>query len=365
MSAGEQLANDLLVETVERLLTATCTFEEVARSEETRWATPVWDALAEVGFPWVSIPEVSGGSGGSVFDAAAILRSVGAHSAPLPLAETGLLGGWLLSSAGLTIPEGPLTVVSHPAALSTADGRLTGEAVVAWAERSSRIVTLVTDGDSWKVASVRPSQVTITPGANMAGEPRDTVIFNVALDELETAPAPEGVNSDALLRRGSLSRILLSAGSLEAMTQLTVDYTSIRRQFGKPIASFQAVQQHLITAAQCSVKASMAADLATRAVARGDNNDFENNDFELAAARVVVDQAAVLATRAAHQAHGAMGVTREYPLHHHSRRLWAWRHEYQRSELWKQQVGQMVHARGANGLFPLITTTPSLNARIF
>ena len=182
----------------------------------------------------------------------------------------------------------------------------------------------------------------------MAGEPRDLVRFDLALADVDHAPVPAKCDRAELLRRGSLTRTVLSAGALEAMSQLTVDYTNDRRQFGRPVAAFQAVQQHLVTVAQCAVRASMAADLATRAVAAG------GGAFEVAAARVIVDAAAVEGTRAAHQAHGAMGVTREYRLHHLSRRLWAWRHEHGTVKWWRRQLGADVAKAGADALFPSI-----------
>jgi len=349
MTAPHAAADPLLVETVGRLLGAAASFEAVEQAEADGWCAPAWDALAEAGFPWIAVPESAGGSGGTLTDALAVVRVVGAHAAPVPVAETGVLAGWLAVAAGLALPDGPATVVPGDVILRIEGGRLRGEAVVAWAARASRVLALVDGPDGLSVVSAAPAVLDVTRRTNLAGEPRDLVRFDVAVSDVELAPAPADLDRDQLLRRGALTRIVLSAGALEAMSQLSVDYTHQRRQFGRPVAAFQAVQQHLVTAAQCAVRASMAADLATRAVAAGDGA------FEVAAARVVVDEAAVLGTRAAHQAHGAMGVTREYPLHHLSRRLWAWRHEHGPAARWRRQLGAQVVAGGADVLFPTLT----------
>jgi acyl-CoA dehydrogenase len=49
-----------------------------------------------------------------------------------------------------------------------------------------------------------------------------------------------------------------------------------------------------------------------------------------------------------------MGVTREYQLHHLSRRLWAWRHEYGTTARWRRRLGTHVAAAGADELFPTV-----------
>jgi acyl-CoA dehydrogenase len=338
----------LLVDAVERLLADVCTYARIEQAEVDGWCAPVWDALDAGGFCRVSLPEAAGGSGGSLADAMALLRSIGGHAAPVPLAETAVLGGWLLAQAGLELPDGPLTLVPDPAALGVVGGRLIGEASAAWARRSRAIAALVCTPEDWLVVRLRPEHLEIRPGANLAGEPRDRICLDVRLDALPHAPAPPGLDGDALRLRGALSRVALMAGATASLCDLTVHYTNERRQFGQPVARFQAVQQHLVSIAQCSVRLSMAADVATRAALRG------RASREIAAAKLIAEEAAVSATRCAHQAHGAIGMTREYRLHHLSRRLWAWRHEYAAAREWRRRLGAEVASSGADALFETI-----------
>jgi acyl-CoA dehydrogenase len=139
------------------------------------------------------------------------------------------------------------------------------------------------------------------------------------------------------------------AGAIEKMSQLTVSYTNDRVQFGRPVARFQAVQQHLVWAAQDAALSRMAAESAGIEATRS------KGDFEIASAKLIANQAASRATKACHQAHGAMGMTQEYPLHHYSRRLWSWRKEYGGDAEWSKWIGQLAVAQGADGLYPLIT----------
>ena len=341
-------ADPLLVETVERLLADVSTFEEVEHAEGSGWSTATWIALAEAGFLWVGVAEGAGGSGGTLFDHAAILSAVGRFAASVPVAETGMIGGWLLGEAGIKIPSGPLSVVEARGRLH--EGRLQVDGIAAWARHADRIV--VAAGST--VYSLRPDQVQLHAGANLAGEARDRVVADLALDDIEHGDIEHGTGHldswRSAQERGALSRVIMAAGALSALAQLTIDYTNERRQFGRPVAMFQAVQQHLVLAAQSAVRAQMAADVAVRALAAGAGS------FEIAAARVVVDDAITVGTRAAHQAHGAMGVTREYALHQLTRRLWSWRHEWGTTKQWRQRLGRSVAAAGAAAMFDLVTS---------
>ncbi|WP_419841021.1 acyl-CoA dehydrogenase family protein [Candidatus Poriferisodalis sp.] len=356
------VVDELVTETADRLFGEWCTHEAAQAAEEAGCAPDLWEAFCATGFDLIAIPERAGGSGGTLAEAMEVLRLVGYHAAPIPAAEHGMLGGWLLAQAGLERPDGLVTVLPP----RTADGgwsgcgscsveiaddgiaRLTGEARrVPWA-RISEVIACVCehDGHTW-VVCVPADQCAIAPLPNMAGEPRDTVRFDGATGH--AAPAPDGVDAAALAQRGALSRAALMAGAIEKMCQLTVSYTNERVQFGRPVARFQAVQQHLVWAAQDAALVRMAAEAAAREATRGDAR------FEIAAAKLVANQAAARATKACHQAHGAMGMTQEYPLHHFSRRLWSWRKEYGSDAHWAGVLGQMATGVGADGLYPLIT----------
>src|SRR4029077_4450400 len=101
---GSALVTDpLLIETAGRLFSDTCTHRSIQAAEREGWAPGVWAPVAEVGLPWIAIPEAAGGGGGALPDALAVLRIAGRYAAPIPLAETGLLAGWLLAGAGLPV----------------------------------------------------------------------------------------------------------------------------------------------------------------------------------------------------------------------------------------------------------------------
>ncbi|WP_420609764.1 acyl-CoA dehydrogenase family protein [Candidatus Poriferisodalis sp.] len=381
------VVDELITETADRLFGELCTHEAVQAAEDSGGAPDIWEAFCETGFDLIAVPEEAGGSGGTLAEAIEVLRLVGYHSAPIPAAENGILGGWLLAEAGLERPDGLVTVVpprigsglrmgsgEQPAGTDDSAGGgaarcLTGTSAgdctveigddgsahlsgtaerVPWARSAAAIVCVCECDGTSMVVSVPASGCTITPLPNMAGEPRDTVNFDGATGR--AAPAPDGVDAGALAQRGALSRVALMAGAIEKMCQLTVSYTNERVQFGRPVARFQAVQQHLVWAAQDAALVRMAAEVAAREATRGDA------PFEIAAAKLVANQAAARATKACHQAHGAMGMTQEYPLHHFSRRLWSWRKEYGSDAHWSAVLGEMATGVGADGLYPLITS---------
>jgi acyl-CoA dehydrogenase len=207
---------------------------------------------------------------------------------------------------------------------------------VPWARLAAR-VALALDG---AVYLVELEDAEIRPRFNLAGEERDTVVFDCT-----QARAARDLDPDSLLVHGALVRVVMMAGALERVSALALDHARERVQFGRPIGRFQAVQAHLVTIAQQAALVGVAADAAIE----------RQRPFEIAAAKVLAGRAAVAAGRAAHQVLGARGVTLEHPLSLETRRLWSWRSEYGGERYWSKRLGTAAIHAGADRLYPAIT----------
>lgn len=340
--------NELYVSAA-KLFAAHSQWEDISNAETSGWAPELWKALQQSGFSDVPVPEELGGAGGSVADAVQLLRAAGAHAAPVPLAEAGLVGGWLLASAGLALPEGVRTALPPGASLHLDGDRLFGTVpAVAWGHRAEHVVALV---DGVVVLAPGPAASSggpaVSRGVNVAEEPRDTVIFDGQRVTARAAP-PDEVTEQSLWERTALGRAALMAGAISAVAAMTLRYSREREQFGRPIGRFQAVQAHLVTIHQQAAVVASAVDGAVEAVELG------RGGFEIACAKMLANRAARLVTAAAHQTHGAIGMTKEYPLHYLTRRLWAWRDEAGGHHRWADRLGAALVARGPDALYPAI-----------
>jgi len=150
----------------------------------------------------------------------------------------------------------------------------------------------------------------------------------------------------------NVERLILAATMLGIGQRAFDDalaYVKERRQFGKPIGSFQVIQQNLAVLAGHTAAAGTAAANAFRAADRGDAA------FEIAVAKVRVGEAAGIGASIAHQTHGAIGFTYEHALQFVTRRLWSWRAEFGGEGEWAVELGRSVAERGADALWPHLT----------
>ena len=329
----------MIAETVQRLLQDHVTKELLGAAETGTWPAALWDALEANG-----LTRPMSADGGGAEAAYVILHAAGRCAAPVPIAET-ILAGWLLTGAGIEIPEGPLTVapVGGGESLSLVGGRLSGTVTrVPWGRDATHAVVVVEQ----QVVLVSLASAQIRPDQNLAREPRDTIGFEGVTP---VAVRPASVPADAVFLYGALVRSVQMAGALEFLLAQSVQYANERIQFGQPIGKFQAVQQQLAVLAEQVAAAAMAAEVAFRAADHGEAR------FEIAVAKARVSEAVEVATNVAHAVHGAIGFTYEHMLHFATRRLWAWRGEFGSESVWQRELGRAVLARGADHLWTDLT----------
>ncbi len=343
--------NLLVSQTAERLFRGHMSHSLSLAAEAGAFPSDFWDAAEEAGLTLAMVPEASGGVGLDPQGWAALIRLAGAHAVPLPLAET-MLANRLLVAGGLAPRTGILSLASATGALAlTRAGetwRLSGTAArVPYGRQATGLVVVGEAEGERRVALVPVSAGVVTPGANMAGEPRDDIAFDCALAAPDVAPSPYGPAD--LEAMGAAVRAIALAGALDRVLELTVGYVGERVQFGRTLSKFQAVQQQVALLATHVAAAGGAAGLAAEAIAG------EPDGTRVAAAKIRTGEAAGLAAGIAHQMHGAMGFSQEYALHPLTRRLWAWREEFGSEALWSRRLGADILRRDADALWPFIS----------
>lgn len=285
----------------------------------------LWRNLDETGLTRLTTEQDAGPR-----EAAVVLAGLARHGAAVPIAETDLLAGWLAGTAGLPVPDGPLTVAIGEAGVAR-DVPWPTDAVVVLAARApdGLYVGVPTDLD---VSSDHPA------GHNLAGEPRGTLTYDTTgLTRLDPAVG------DELVRRGAWARCVQIIGAFDAALQLTVAHTTERVQFGRPLSKFQAVQHSLAAMAGEIEQARAATDLATAAVA---DHGFASAraDYAVAVAKVAVGRAVTPVTTIAHQLHGAIGVTIEHQLWSATMRARSWADEFGSTASYARRLGRLALA---------------------
>jgi acyl-CoA dehydrogenase len=348
--------SSIVLEQADRLFRGEATKERLADADRGAWPTAIWDAIEQAGLPLAMVAEAHGGVGLTPRDALQVIRRAGYHTLPVPLAET-MIAAALWTQAGGDAPEGTLSLGPTRATDSvaiepTSNGyMLQGSAArVPWGANVDNVLLYArtSSGVGHFVLLPRGTVATQTR-RNLAFEPRDSFVFTgTSVPKSAVRPA---TMAEGLLPFGALVRAQQIVGAMESCLDHSIGYAMERKQFGRPIGKFQAIQQMLADAAGQYAAASAAADLAAAAFG---TQDFT---FSVAIAKARTSEAAGKIAEVSHQVHGAMGFTQEHPLHFATRRLWSWRDEFGNDAYWQEQIGRLVCSRGGQALWPMLVGT--------
>ena len=298
----------MLQDTAEKMFADHCDKPLLDAAEQGVYPQALHDLIVGNGFQQLAMPS----SGVDLADALSVLKMAGQFALPLPLAEMLLANRWL-GGDGTFASVGP--------------GDAGSASEVPWGRAVEAVVSLSADGSAHLL-----TELSVEPGTNLAGEPRDRVRAG------QSEPLTISEDAFGLL---ALTRAVLMAGGLTRALSLSLDYVSEREQFGRPISKFQAIQHHMAVMAAETAAAIRAADAGLAGIGS------ERMPEELAAAKARVGEAVSVVAELAHQVHGAMGYTHEHQLHHITRRLWAWRDEFGTERVWQERLGRALAGRVA------------------
>jgi 3-oxo-4-pregnene-20-carboxyl-CoA dehydrogenase alpha subunit len=286
--------------------------------------------LAADGLRDLPVPEASGGAGLNVTELGALLTEAGRHADPsvlalmtgtLPLARwghSGRLSERPLLTAALREPSDPFP--ERPGVTLTEDNEISGVKVgVQYAAQADSLLVPVsiagdpgtpgTPGTAVAVVGAGAPGVTVTPTRTSSGTglPEATV-------RLDGAPAEAVLGgADALAdlyRLATLAACCLIDGALAEAARLTAGHIASRQQFGKPLATFQAVAQKI---ADVSI-ASRTLHLATLSACWRLDEERDAGDAADLAGYWACEVASP-AVRDCHHMHGGIGMDTTYPLH--------------------------------------------------
>jgi acyl-CoA dehydrogenase-like protein len=269
------------------------------------------DDPGAAGTVWPRLAEWAG-----VIESGTVATCLAAEEAGAALAPGELLAAWAF--AGL------LGAMEHPLAADAVGGELAGSVAL----DTGRHGRLPPPGLVLRPAADGPLMVIDEEAATLlpAGPRRTVHTADLSRRFVAADTATEGDRiphpaSDAFAAWIQTSALMAGADALGACRTLlraTIDYAGVRRQFGRPIGTFQAVRHRLVDLALALERATASTYLAAMLV---DARDPEA-DRAVHAARASAGDAVARFTRGAVQLHGAIGYTWEHDVHLYVRRAY-------------------------------------------
>jgi pimeloyl-CoA dehydrogenase small subunit len=343
----------LLIESVSRMLADNYSFAQrktyIAAPEG--WSAAMWSQFAELGLLGLPFPEQYGGYGGGPQEAMLVMQAFGKVLVVEPYFPTVILGGGAVLAAGTdaqkqailpAIAEGSLkmafahserqarydltdvvTTAKKDGGAWILDGSKT---VVAHGDSADKlIVSARTSGDRYDADGITLFLVdTSAQGVARRGyvgrdETRyaDISLSNVRVTEVLGEVGKGLAIVEKIVEIGIAATAAETVGAMEAMNDMTLEYSKTRVQFGQPIGTYQVVQHRMADMFMTAEQGRSMAMLATMSL---ENDDDAERAHDMATAKVGIGQAGRYVSQSAVQMHGGIGMTEEYAVGHYFRR---------------------------------------------
>ncbi len=343
----------LLKDSVDRLIADKYGFDHRRgfMAEPGGWSRTMWAQFAELGLLGLPFSEELGGFGGGPVESMIVAEAFGRGLVVEPYLATVVLGGGLIRRA------------ADPAMQAELLGQVAaGELLLAFAhvERQSRyelhnVSTIARqEGGRWRLEGEKgvvlhgdtANKLLVT--ARTAGGTRDRAGIGLFLVDVPSEgisvrgyPTQDGLHAAEVSLAGAtgiplgdpanalpiVERVVDEAlaflaaeavGIMESMHASTIDYMKQRKQFGRAIGDFQALQHRAV---DMYVLLEQARSMALLATMMADEDDAVERHKAAAAAKVQIGRSGRKLGQEAIQLHGGIGVTMEYMVGHHFKRM--------------------------------------------
>ena len=283
--------------------------------------------LAELGVIGAFLTEEQGGFGGSGFDIATVFEELGRALCPEPMLGTLMvvralagLGQDALVEEIVAGTKRPAFAVFEPEAgerlqdirASFSNGKLDGQKAVVYGAPGADLIVVAARGDAG-IGLYATEAAEIAEYAMVDGSGAGTVL----LDGAEATCLAKDCEAviEAALDAGRLALCAEAVGAMDVQQATTVDYMKQRSQFGRPIATFQALQHRVVDMATEIEQARSITILAASHLGG------EGRARYVAMAKNLVGRTAEMISEESVQLHGGIGMTWEYPGAHYAKRL--------------------------------------------
>jgi alkylation response protein AidB-like acyl-CoA dehydrogenase len=341
---------EMLKKTARDFLADKCSKEFIKQMEEseTGYSGELWHEMAELGWIGLAFPGKYGGGDMSFLDLAVLLEEMGRACLPSPFFSTVVLGGLPILDVG-----------SNEQKQEYLPKIIGGEKILTLALTEPGYDNY--DASSVKVAANRNNDNYIISGTKLfvpdahiadnllcvaktkpengitiflvdAKDPKIeyTVLETIAGDKLcevvfDQMPVPEASILGRLnqgwstvqktIERAAVGKCCETVGNIQRVLEMTVDYAKERKQFDRPIGSFQAIQHYCADMATDVDGARFSTYRAAWMLSEG-----VPCTKEIAIAKAWTGKASQRVFALAHQIHGAIGATIEHDLHYYTRR---------------------------------------------
>jgi alkylation response protein AidB-like acyl-CoA dehydrogenase len=320
----------------------------VEQADDLRFDRDLWAAMADAGLLGIAVPAEHGGAGLGVLELALVLEEVGRRTAPVPALASLALGALPLARWGTGAQQADILpgVVAGTTVVTAALVEPLGDALRPSTTARREAGGWVLDGERTNVPAGLMADLVIVPAvvavdaasadagageiglflvpAAAEGLRRDRQDTTTGTPDARLALAGVRLGDDAVLgpvdAAGTALRWLVEhavvascavmSGLAAEAVRITGEYTSTREQFGRAIATFQAVGQRAADAYVDAQAIRLTMLQAAWRLAAG----FPA-DREVAVAKYFAALGGQRVVHAAAHLHGGVGVDRDYPLH--------------------------------------------------